>query len=358
MKRIFFYIAVFTGILFTSCRPEIYEFPVMPSVADSTLKTSPFPIGGALGMYDLKNNENYRILVANEFKSITAENAMKMGSISKGRGQYFWDDADYFVDFGVKNNLRVHGHTLIWYKQSATATPSWVLNFTGTKDDWKQLMKEYITAVMTRYKGKVKSWDVVNEAFKDDGTYRSTSEDIWAKNIGSPEYIYWAFQCAREADPDALLFYNDYGHEYSVAKRTAIANMVADMKAKNIPIDGIGMQMHTDIDRSVFVDIKNAIDAMVKTGLLIHISELEVYVNKANVAGAVFTDELAKKQATHYRMISKYMKDVPVAQRYGITTWGVYDNAKASPPEWPLLFDTQMKRKPAYYGVIEGYNMN
>lgn len=358
MRKNIFYIAILTGILyFSGCRPEIYEFPVMPSVSDSTLRTSPFPIGGALNMNELKNNENYRILVSTEFKSITAENAMKMGAISRGRGQYFWDDADYFVNFGVQNNLRVHGHALIWYKQSSTSIPNWVLNFTGTKEDWKQLMKEYITAIMTRYKGKVQSWDVVNEAIRDDGTYRPASEDIWAKNIGSPEYIYWAFQCAREADPDALLFYNDFGHEYSAAKRTAIANMVADMKSKGIPIDGLGMQMHTNIDRSVFIDIKNAIDASVHTGLKVHISELEVYVNKDNVAGAIFTDELAKRQATHYRMISKYMKDIPENQRFGITTWGVYDNAKASPPEWPLLFDTEMKRKPAYYGVIEGYNL-
>lgn len=350
---------LFTTVLF-SCKPDEPTPTPKPPVTgnDSTLNLSPYPWGAALNISTLKNNVKYQNTVIKEMKSVTAENAMKMGAlVGAGRGQYKWDDADYLVDFARKYNLRVHGHALVWYKQSSTSMPNWVINFSGTKEEWKQMMKEHITAVVTRYKGKVTSWDVVNEAIKDDGTFRPASECVWTRNIGVPEYIDWAFQCAHEADPDALLFYNDFGHEYSSAKRTAVNNLVKGMQERGIPIHGIGMQMHTGIHRNV-TDIRTAINTAASTGLLVHISELDIKVNGNDpVQGITFTDGLAQKQAFHYQMTAKYMKEIPAEQCFGITLWGVHDSGSwlYSNPDWPLLFDNNFDRKPAYYGAVKGF---
>ncbi|MDR3060687.1 MAG: endo-1,4-beta-xylanase, partial [Dysgonamonadaceae bacterium] len=216
-----------------------------------SLREAPYPVGAALSIQSLKNKTAYRNTVIKEFGSITAENAMKMGCLSKGKDTYFWDDADYLVDFASTNGMRVHGHCLVWYKQSTNAMPTWIQNFQGSKEEWKQVMKEYIHTVVGRYKGKITSWDVVNEAIKDDGTFRTAEECIWTRNIGAPEYIDWAFQCAHEADPDALLFYNDFGHEYSSAKRTAVNNLIKGMQDRGIPVHGIGLQMHMQVKREL-----------------------------------------------------------------------------------------------------------
>lgn len=346
-------------IILASCKKdELNNNRTNPPVTsnDSTLKLSPFPWGAALNINTLKNNAKYASTVVKEMQSVTAENAMKMGALSTGRGQYKWEDADDLVNFAQTYNLRIHGHALVWYKQSGTSMPAWVIHFSGTKEEWKQIMKEHITAVVTRYKGKVTSWDVVNEAIKDDGTFRPASECIWTKNIGVPEYIDWAFQCAHEADPDALLFYNDFGHEYSSAKRTGVNNLVAGMKQRGVPIHGIGMQMHTGIHRNVN-DIRTAITTAASTGLLVHISELDIKVNNELAQGITFTEDLAQKQSYHYQMVSKFMKDIPEKQCFGITMWGVHDSSSwlHSNPDWPLLFDNDFERKPAYYGAVKGF---
>ncbi|MFT3737676.1 MAG: endo-1,4-beta-xylanase [Breznakibacter sp.] len=263
---------------------------------------------------------------------------------------------DYLVNFAQSYGKRLHGHALIWYKQSTYSMPTWVQNFQGTKEEWKQIMKEYITDVVTRYKGKVASWDVVNEAVKDDGTFRPASECVWTKNIGVPEYIDWAFQCAHEADPNALLFYNDYGHEYSSAKRVAINNLIKGMKERGVPIHGYGLQMHTNVERAVG-DLRNAILTAAQTGLKVHVSELDIAVNKNNVASLVYSDELKQKQYLSYKAVAEAMADVPEGQQYGITTWGVADPNSwlYANPDWPLPFDGNYQRKPAYQGLVDGF---
>ncbi len=360
MNRIFSVILIMilplsVGVSF-SCQNDGKDEPSREKPEVEFLKDAPYKIGAALNMNSLRNREIYRNTVISEFSSITAENAMKMGSISRGRGQYFWDDADYLVSFAQEHGIRVHGHALVWYKQSATSMPDWVKNFQGTKEEWKQIMKEYITDVVTRYKGKVTSWDVVNEAIKDDGSFRTAEECIWTRNIGVPEYIDWAFQCAHEADPDALLFYNDYGHEYSAAKRAAINNLVKGMLERGVPIHGVGLQMHTHTDRAVS-DIRTAILTAAQTGLKVHVSELDVAVNRGSDKNIVYTDELKQKQYDRYQAAAKAMSDLSQAQQHGITMWGVgdQDSFMYNRPDWPLPFDENYQRKPAYDGLTDGF---
>ena len=311
---------------------------------------SPFPFGGALNVSTLKSNSTYMKTVIKEFNSLTAENAMKMKNISISRGNYNWADADYLVAFAQTNKMRVHGHALVWYN----STPTWITNFVGTKDDWKAILREYILAVVGRYKGKIQSWDVLNEAILDDGTPRNC---VWKEHIGM-EYIDLCFQYAREADPNVLLFYNDYGHEYSAAKRQAINNLAYDLISRNIPIDGLGLQMHTSITRSDN-DIRTAINTAAQTGLKIHISEFDIRTNPSADINLTYNATLAAAQKQKYKVAAKALFDLPAAQRYGFTFWGVYDAQSWIPseykcPDWPLPFDEYFVRKDAYYGILEG----
>ena len=346
----------FLGMLLIGCSkssptedPVVID-PVAPAPDVSLQKDLPFPFGGALNVSLLKNNTKYRDIVLKEYNSITGENAMKFASVHPSEKTYNWTDADYLVDFAAKHGKRVHGHTLNWYK----SLPEWVMNFEGTSADWESLLKTHIQTVVRHFKGKVGSWDVVNEAFEEDGTYRNS---IWVQKLGI-DYIARAFQYAHEADPDALLFYNDYGHEFGVTKRTAILSLVNSLKNRGIPIHGIGMQMHTRVTQSD-TNLQNAISSAAATGLKVHISELDIALNPDNNASMIFTAGLAEQQAKKYTTIVKAFNAIPAAQKFGITTWNVSDADSWIPghynrPDWPLPFNDKYERKPAYQGILDG----
>lgn len=338
-------------IAFTTCKGEKFEsdnrIQGYPEAAIETLREAPYPIGAAISMGPLRNSEAYRQTVIQEMSSITAENAMKMNFISTGRGEYFWEDADYLVDFAAQNNLRVHGHTLLWYRH----TPDWVSGFSGTKEEWIAIMREYIQAVVGRYRGKIASWDVLNEIILDDGTLRPS---VWLTNIGL-EYIGLAFKFAHEADPNALLFYNDYGHEYSHNRRLATKQLADSLVNAGVPIHGIGLQMHTNTNRSID-DLRYAIMAAATTKLMVHVSELDVAVNPDQNPNATYTEALAARQQESYRAVAQAMLDLPEEQQFGITFWGVSDDNSfmRDNPDWPLVFDSNYQRKSAYRGILQG----
>ncbi len=361
MKKVFI---ASTALLlfFTSCSkqqsvplssPPPAAPPVTPPAtpADTSLyKMVSFPVGASLGVSLMKNNTSYSGIVTKEYNSITAENAMKFGALHPSENTYSWDDADYLVTYAQNNNKRVHGHTLNWY----TSLPAWVANFAGDSTAWENMLKNHIQTVVTHFKGKVVSWDVVNEYFNDDGTVRNS---IWVQKLGR-DYIARCFQYARQADPAAILFYNDYGNEYSSAKRTAILNMISDFKARNIPIDGIGMQMHMTVGQTD-ANIASAINSAAATGLKVHISELDIRLNANKDAVFPFTTTLANNQSAKYEFVFKTFKSIPVAQQFGITTWNVTDADSWIPgwqgaPDYPLPFDKNYQRKDAYRGIIKG----
>jgi endo-1,4-beta-xylanase len=320
------------------------------TVVDTILfKMMPFPVGASVSVSLMKNNSKYNGVVSKEYNSITAENAMKFGGLHPAENTYFWTDADYLVDYAQANGKRIHGHTLNWY----TSLPTWVTNYVGDSTAWENLLKTHIQTVVGHFKGKVASWDVVNEAFNDDGTLRNS---IWVQKLGA-DYISRCFKYAREADPNAVLFYNDYGNEYSAAKRTAISNMIASFKTRGIPIDGIGMQFHMT-NTQTDANISAAITSAAATGLKVHISELDIRLNDAKVAGYVLTQAYADQQAGRYKFVIKTYNAIPVGQQFGITTWNVGDADSWVPgwlgaPDFPLPFDRNYLRKPAYRAYIE-----
>lgn len=326
---------------------------------------SSFPVGVAVGAEMLKNNKAYRAVVASEYGSLTPENAAKIECLHPREGTFDFSGFDQIVDFALKNNKRVHGVALIWHDFSGLG---WLRNFRGDSSAWEQMFKKYIQTVVRHYKGMVGSWDVVNEALNEDGSLRmedSSATDhlgsIWARNLGK-DYVARAFQYAHEADPDALLFYNDFDLQDSTKpkKIEAVIAMVEDFKKRGIPIHGLGMQMHIGVSADN-AGIAAGLHRLAATGLLVHISELDILVSDwKKDADLVYSDELQQRQSNKYQYVAQiYKQSVPPRQRYGITVWGVSDavtwiNSCFGLRDWPLPFDENYHKKKAYYGFLEG----
>lgn len=335
--------------------------PVPPVVTDTeTLQSvAPFKIGAAIDVFRLQTDIKYKNTLLKEQSSITIENAVKWPTVHPAENEFDFSGGDYIADFCTANSKRLHGHCLIWYQSN----PDWLINFSGDSLAWEQLFKTHIQTVVAHYKGKATAWDVVNEAFRDDdGTLRiedkypgDNFDDgcIWARHLGA-DYVARAFEYAHEADPSALLFYNEYGQEWSDAKTSSIINMVTGFKLRGIPISGLGLQMHIDINTSND-GITKAIQQLAATGLQIHISELDISVNPANDQAVTYSTDLQKKQADKYAFIAtQYKTLVPTAQQYGITTWNVGDSdswirSYIMHKDWPLLFDDNYAKKSCYF---------
>jgi endo-1,4-beta-xylanase len=351
----FLFLLLFTSVFGKS--PEISQTQIdnSDSLSGQGLKDAwDFPIGAAIKVKLLRNNPAYRNLIIKQFNSITAENAMKFNALHPARTVFRWNDADYIVNFAKENNIRVHAHTLIWSKFN----PKWVTEFQGSQSDWEELLKSHVQSIVSHFKGKVASWDVVNEAFDDKGNYKSC---IWLDKLG-PAYIEKAFRYAHECDPDALLFYNDYGQEFGGKKLQAILNMATDFKRRGVPIDGLGLQMHTVL-RMENSKIANTLKKVAAVGLMIHISELEVSVRYQKPASFLLDDNLALLQAQKYRAIFEAYNSIPKRQQFGVTTWNVADadsfrNGKIKNHDFPLLFDLNYKPKAAYRLLMEKKRIN
>ncbi len=335
--------------------------PVPPPDVESLKSVAPFPVGAAISATHLQNNTAYKNVLVKEMNSITPENAMKFANLHPQSQSYAFGDADAIVNFAVAHGMRLHGHTLLWHQ----SVPGWVQQFNGDSAAWESVMKTHIQTVVSRYKDKLTSWDVVNEAFLDNGALRIPDTDtssrdngsIWARKLGT-DYIARAFTYAREADHDLLLFYNDYGQEYSTAKIQSIKNMVNSFKARGIPIDGIGLQMHMHVNTSR-AGITNALQQLSATGLKIHISELDISVNSKGDPNAVYSDAIQKAQGDLFSfVVTQYKSIVPVAQQYGITTWNVGDadswiRSTYKRKDWPLLFDDTYQKKAVYHAFLQ-----
>ena len=317
-------------------------------VSDSVLYThTDFPIGVAVDVEKLKYYQPYENLVTNQFNSITPENIFKPSYLHPEQDVFYWVDADYLVNYCVQKNKRLHGHTLIWHRQ----LPNWMLQFSGTNAEWDDLLKTHIQTIVTRFKGKVTSWDVVNEAFNEDGTLRN---NIWKQNLGKV-YIEKAFRYAHEADPNAKLFYNDYSLTLNTKKRTAVLDFLSNLKFNGVPIDGIGMQMHVSTAFPENSEISMAIDDIWKSDYLVHLSELDVSINPYAKEMASPPSTLLERQADKMAFIMNAYRQIPFQYQYGITFWGVSDIdswIRDNRDDYPLLFDDNYTPKSCYCKLI------
>jgi len=327
----------------------------------SLIATLGFPIGVAVGgPGDIDNllatsNTTMRTVVAAQFNSVVAGNIMKMGYLEPTQDNFTWTNADALVNYVQANSgMVLHGHTLIWHADYQV--PSFMKNFAGTPAEFDVVLMNHVTKVAQHFAGQVVSWDVVNEALSDSGGWR-TDSPFYIKSGNSSVYIEHAFTAARLADPGAKLYYNDYNTEWLTAKQNSLLAMVDDFKSRNIPIDGIGFQMHVRVDFPSINTIKAAFQAVVAKGLLVRISELDVAVNANNTFTVLDTTTAAAQKLRYHDIVKAYLDTVPLAQRGGITVWGLLDGQswirQPGHPDWPLLFNDDFTTKPAFDGVAE-----
>jgi endo-1,4-beta-xylanase len=313
-----------------------------------------FPIGVAVGPNSFEGAQG--VLIKKHFNSLTAENVMKPALIHPEENRYAWADADKIVNFAMANGMKVRGHTLVWHSQ----TGAWMTKDAQGNQISKEVafarLKEHITTVVSHYKGKIYAWDVLNEIISDDSSktkiYRETAP--WYKICGD-EFIPKIFQWAHEADPDAILFYNDYNTENPI-KREKIYNMVKKLLAEGVPVHGIGLQAHWKLDNPNEQQIRESIDRFASLGLKVQFTELDVTTigNRSDTTRA-FTPEKEKKQMEFYKMAFKVFREKKSAIT-GVTFWNISDRGswldRNGRKAYPLLFDTNMKPKKAYWEVV------
>jgi endo-1,4-beta-xylanase len=295
---------------------------------------------------------DYVAVLGSEFSQLQAENEMKFGLIhprpDTDPNPYDFKGGDALVAFAQSHTMLVRGHTLVWHNQVS----KWVTEGKYTAPQLATILQGHIRSVMTHYASKVYAWDVVNEAFSDDGTMRQT---IWYDQPGigagaGTKYIEQALRWAHEADPTAKLFYNDYDAEEVNKKSDAIYAMAEDFKKRGVPLDGIGFQAHVSLkfdDPAKLASFARNLERFAKLGLELHITELDIRLSDSSPASLA-------AQAKLYGEITTVCVQQPACKL--VQTWGFTDKHSWIPAfykgqGWALLWDDKYQKKPAYEAV-------
>ncbi|MCR5413726.1 MAG: endo-1,4-beta-xylanase [Kiritimatiellae bacterium] len=347
---------------------SVFAVAVSGHAADPVLKDAfggRFSLGAAISAPvwtgDASRDRN---TLLRHFNSITAENEMKPCALQPEEGSFDWSVSDRFVEFGEKNGMKIVGHCLVWHNQ----TPGWFFKGGDGKDADRETlinrMRSHIHAVVGRYKGRVYGWDVVNEAFGDDGKLHDSP---WLRIVG-PDFVELAFRFAHEADPSAELYYNDFGMA-GEKKRRAVVNMVRDFRAKGIRIDGIGMQTHVNLADPDVKEWEKSLEAFASEGVKVMVTEMDVSVLpsawdlSAEITGfrkydpkfdpwreslpAGMEERLAKRYGEFFKVLLSHSASVD-----RVTLWGVEDGSSwlngfpmRGRTDYPLFFgrDGRMK---------------
>jgi GH35 family endo-1,4-beta-xylanase len=338
-------------------------------------------VGNILSPHDFDDSEALAMF-RHHYNAVTAENAMKPVHISPAPNKYSFDKADRMVDWAIKNNIAMVGHTLVWHGQSAP----W-LNRTPegeplTRGEAKRNLESFIKAYAGRYTGRIYSWDVINEAFRDLRDFcgdwkkslrqsepKANNTSHWylsyangadaARGESGADYVFDAFRFARRYDPLAVLYYNDYNEDVP-AKREAIACMVEDTNAQwrahaeydgRPLIEGIGMQSHHNHIHINLPNIRESIERFIKAGTRISITELDFTYGSAENPASPMTEEDEKAQAVKYReLFDLYSEFSGHIER--VTFWGKNDGQSWRKWGSPVLFDGGGKAKASYWGLI------
>lgn len=311
---------------------------------------------GAAAEPRLLSEPAYASTLAREFNMLTAENALKWGAIRPRRAAFDFRPGDRLVAFARKHDMKVRGHTLLWSEYN----PAWLEKGRFTPRQMSGLLREHITRVMRHYRGKVFAWDVVNEVFLADG---SVEPSVWYDRPGiglkgrGTAYVEQAFRWARAADPDALLFYNDYDTEGINPKSDAVYAMVKDFKARGVPIDGVGIQAHiVDLEARDLETLEANIKRLADLGLEVHITEMDVGL-PVDAKGQPRDGAALGRQAEIYRRVAEACLRQPRCTAF--QTWGFTDkhtwipNFTKGAKGMPLPFDQLYAKKPAYDALLE-----
>lgn len=358
-----------SALMLVSCTSATSEEPSLKDALDGK-----FYIGAALNGSQILGEDSASVeIIRKHFNTITAENCMKSGPVHPREDEYDFDLADKFVSFGEENGMYIVGHCLIWHSQA----PRWLFVDEDGNDVGSEVlterMREHITTVVTRYKGKVDAWDVVNEAINDDGSWR---ENKFYQILGK-DYVKLAFQFANEADPDAELLYNDYSMAHE-GRRNGVLQMAKEIQEAGIRIDGIGMQAHCQMDFPPVDEFEKSIEAFAALGLDVHITEMDItilppprwdvgadvrasfeYQEKMNPYTQGLPD--SARIALHDRYMdffNLFLKHQDKIKR--VTMWGVTDQQSwkndwpiRGRTDYPLLFDRENQPKDIVADIIK-----
>ncbi|GAC1478669.1 MAG: endo-1,4-beta-xylanase [Gemmatimonadaceae bacterium] len=363
-------------LLGTSCAPSppppAAPAPALPRLRDAF--EGLFLVGAAVApRHFLERDSVGAALVTTHFSTISPENVLKWEVVHPGVDRYAFSLADAYVDFGTRNRMFVVGHTLVWHSQ----TPRWVFEDAQgqplTRDALLARMRDHITTVMSRYKGRVHGWDVVNEALAEDGTLRKSP---WLRIIGE-DYIAEAFRIAHDVDPAAALYYNDFALERP-AKRAGAVALLKRLRAQGVPVMAVGLQGHHKAHCPTFAEEDSTISAFRALGLRVNISELDVDLlpgpsrdcwddaahpeltaQGLDPYATALPDSVQRQLADRYAgMFAVYLKHRAAIDR--VTFWGVTDRDSwlngwpvRGRTNYPLLFDRQGRPKPAFFTVLE-----
>ena len=308
-----------------------------------------FLIGVAVNQHNVADAQQ-QALICREFSSITAENDMKPVLTEPAEGQFAWEAADRIANFCRKNRIKLRGHCLMWHNQIG----AWMYEDNPTREVFFERMRKHIHAIVSRYKDVVYCWDVVNEAITDDPKAVDPYRQSPLYKLAGDEFIAKAFQYAREADPKALLFYNDY-NECDPVKSQRIYNMVKAMKQAGVPIDGIGMQGHYNIYGPTEQAVDDAINLYKKVVKHIHVTELDIRVNTEMGGQLRFSrDAIAVSDSVKQHLADQYARVFRVFRKHKdvidcVTFWNLSDrDSWLGAANYPLPFDTNYQPKLAY----------
>lgn len=298
----------------------------------------------------------YASTLAREFNMVEPENVLKWGTLRPDRNTFDFRAGDSVVRFARAHGMKVRGHCLLWSEYN----PAWLSKGEHTPEELSAILREHVFRVMRHYSGEVFAWDVVNESFLADGSVESSvwydSPGIGLKGKGT-SYIEQAFRWAREADPKALLFYNDYDTEGVNPKSDAVYEMLKDFRARGVPVDGVGIQAHImDLENRDIETFAANLERLAALGLQIHVTEMDVGL-PVDARGGLRNPEDLKRQAEIYRAIAEGCFRQPKCTAF--QTWGFTDKYSWI-PGWtkgekgaPLLFDEAYAPKPAYESVVD-----
>ena len=323
---------------------DTYKGEPVQSIADAARRSKRLA-GTAVASGPLASDRGYVDVLNLEFDYITPENEGKWGVLQSAPGVWNFGPHDQVVNHAAANRKAVKGHTLVWHSQA----PDFITSDLSASE-LQALLDEHMTTTMNRYAGQFYAWDVVNEAIDDDGTYR---DSVYFQKLGK-SFIGDAFYRARELDPGAKRFYNDYNIAGINAKSDAVYAMLAELKAQGVPVDGIGFQMHlTATGTPSYDEMVANFQRFAELGLDINISELDVRVSELPWDRPT---RLAIQKQLYQRVVSACMK---VQKCESVTTWGFTDMYSWVDSTFgeddPLLFDERLNRKPGFFGMVDGF---
>ncbi len=313
------------------------------AAAPAPARTGPVQIGAAVNStgFAVDPDPRYRATLG-RYDAVTAESAMKIGDLQPERDRFVFGTADAIVAFAAANGQQVHGHTLAWCEDAWL--PAWLTDRSWTRTELLAVLKKHIDTVMAHFRGRVTTWDVANEAFNADGSVRDC---LWSRSIGA-DWVEQALRFARAADPGALLFFNEVHADVPNDKFAAVEAMANDFRARGVPLDGVGLQMHTVRGAPAQDRLEEAIRRLGDLGLAVHISEMDVptwYLGPTQ-------EEKLTRQADSYRRVAAACQAQPACFR--ITTWGFTDRYTwRGTSSQPLPFDVEYGPKPAWAAFQE-----